>query len=143
MTGKRNELIGRWSGKDVVQLGTHEGTPVRWTFTEITPDSFRWLGELIEPNGTLTVGPHRAESGIVSRKSELRDLRSQAELLDAEIAGTEKNLSDSRDQVDSLSGPIDIVGQVPAEVDLLARCIAELSRLCNDVRIAASPRVGD
>jgi len=51
VTGKRNELIGRWSGNDVVQVGTHEGTPIRWTFTEITPDSFRWLGELLEPDG--------------------------------------------------------------------------------------------
>ena len=51
VTGKRNELIGRWSGKDIVQIGTHEGTPIRWTFAEITQDSFRWLGELLEPDG--------------------------------------------------------------------------------------------
>jgi len=51
VSGKRNELIGRWCGKDVVQIGTHEGAPIRWTFTEITPDSFRWLGELLEPDG--------------------------------------------------------------------------------------------
>jgi hypothetical protein len=52
VTGQRNELIGRWSGKDVVQVGTHaDGTPVRWTFTEITPDSFRWLGEALQPDG--------------------------------------------------------------------------------------------
>jgi hypothetical protein len=52
VTGARDELIGHWSGKDVVQVGTHsDGTPIRWRFTEVTPDSFRWLGESLEPDG--------------------------------------------------------------------------------------------
>jgi uncharacterized damage-inducible protein DinB len=52
VTGARNELVGRWVGKDVVQVGTHAGaTPIRWTFTDITPDSFRWVGESLEPDG--------------------------------------------------------------------------------------------
>lgn len=52
VTGRRDELIGRWSGKDIVQIGTHaDGTPIRWTFTEITRDSFRWLGEVLQPDG--------------------------------------------------------------------------------------------
>ena len=34
-------------------------------------------GELLEPDGTLTVGTHHAETGILSRKSELRELREQ------------------------------------------------------------------
>jgi hypothetical protein len=52
VTGRRDELIGRGSGKDIVQIGTHsDGTPIRWTFTEITPDSFRWLGEALEADG--------------------------------------------------------------------------------------------
>ena len=38
--------LGRARGKDIVQEGkTGEGVPVRWTFSEITPDSFRWRGE--------------------------------------------------------------------------------------------------
>jgi len=46
------EQIGRWSGKDVVQIGVRpDGTPTRWTFTEITPDSFHWLGESLGPDG--------------------------------------------------------------------------------------------
>ena len=37
---------GRAQGRDIVQLGQADnGVPLRWTFTEITPDSFRWLGE--------------------------------------------------------------------------------------------------
>jgi len=38
--------IGRAKGADIVQVGkTHNGVPTRWSFTEITPDSFRWVGE--------------------------------------------------------------------------------------------------
>ncbi|GGF31317.1 hypothetical protein GCM10011611_41850 [Aliidongia dinghuensis] len=38
--------IGRAEGPDIVQLGkTDVGVPVRWSFREITPESFRWLGE--------------------------------------------------------------------------------------------------
>jgi hypothetical protein len=47
----RDELIGRWHGKDVVQVGAHaDGTPIRWTFTEITPESFHWIGEALQPD---------------------------------------------------------------------------------------------
>ena len=52
VTGARDELIGRWSGKDIVQVGSHsDGTPIRWSFTEITPDSFHWLGETLKQDG--------------------------------------------------------------------------------------------
>ena len=52
VTGRRDELIGRWSGKDIVQIGAHsDGTPIRWIFSEITHDSFRWTGEVLEPDG--------------------------------------------------------------------------------------------
>lgn len=52
VTGGRDELIGRWNGRDVVQVGTRaDGTPIRWMFTEIEPDSFRWTGELLLPDG--------------------------------------------------------------------------------------------
>jgi hypothetical protein len=38
--------IGRERGDDIVQEGTNDaGDLVRWSFTHITPDSFRWLGE--------------------------------------------------------------------------------------------------
>ena len=46
------QQIGRRVGKDVVQIGTRpNGTVTRWTFTEIAADSFRWLGEALEPDG--------------------------------------------------------------------------------------------
>ena len=38
--------LGRAQGRDIVQDGkTADGTPVRWTFTDVTADSFRWRGE--------------------------------------------------------------------------------------------------
>lgn len=44
--------IGRWSGKDVVQVGTRsDGTPMCWRFTEITPESFHWFGEALQADG--------------------------------------------------------------------------------------------
>jgi hypothetical protein len=52
VTGTRDELIGRRVGSDIVQVGRHpDGTPIRWCFTEIAPDSFRWTGEVLEPDG--------------------------------------------------------------------------------------------
>jgi len=52
VTGGRDELIGRWSGKVIVQVGRHaDGAPIRWIFTEITADSFHWTGEVLQPDG--------------------------------------------------------------------------------------------
>jgi hypothetical protein len=52
VTGARDELIGRRAGEDLVQLGRHaDGTAIRWIFTDITPHSFRWVGEALEAGG--------------------------------------------------------------------------------------------
>jgi hypothetical protein len=38
--------IGRAHGKDIVQIGNNDaGETLRWSFTEITPVSFHWIGE--------------------------------------------------------------------------------------------------
>ena len=38
--------LGRAVGDDIVQEGTaDDGAATRWSFTEITPDGFRWTGE--------------------------------------------------------------------------------------------------
>jgi hypothetical protein len=53
VSGKRDELIGRRIGDELVQIGTHQdGTPIRWKFTEIAPDSFRWTGEALQADGS-------------------------------------------------------------------------------------------
>jgi hypothetical protein len=52
VTGHLEEQIGRRVGQDIVQVGARaNGTPTRWTFTEITPDSFRWLGDALDADG--------------------------------------------------------------------------------------------
>ncbi len=52
VTGARNDLIGRRQGADIVQEGiTADGRKIRWSFKDITPTSFRWLGESLEPDG--------------------------------------------------------------------------------------------
>jgi hypothetical protein len=44
--------IGRARGRDIVQEGTDAtGIPTRWSFTDVTPNSFRWLGERSEDGG--------------------------------------------------------------------------------------------
>jgi len=66
VTGRRDALIGRWSGKDVVQAGTRaDGTPVRWMFTEITPESFHWSGEALQPDGKTW----KLEGGFRARRT--------------------------------------------------------------------------
>jgi hypothetical protein len=52
VTGARNELIGRRRGGDIVQIGSlPDGTGIRWCFTEVTKDSFRWTGEELAQDG--------------------------------------------------------------------------------------------
>jgi hypothetical protein len=47
-------MIGRAQGRDIVQEGKgDDGSAIRWSFREITPDSFRWLGE-VSPDGGAT-----------------------------------------------------------------------------------------
>jgi len=52
VTGARNDLIGRRQGADIVQEGIGpDGRKIRWLFTDITPTSFIWRGESLEPDG--------------------------------------------------------------------------------------------
>lgn len=52
VTGHREQQIGRRIGKDIVQVGARaDGTATRWRFTEVTTDSFHWIGEALEPDG--------------------------------------------------------------------------------------------
>ncbi len=84
-------------------------------------------GELLEPDGTLTVGTHHAETGILSRKSELRELREQTVTLDQRIATTERDLLDLRERTAALDTRL---GSIQEEIDVLSEQAADLrSRL--------------
>ena len=51
--GVRAELIGRRHGTNILQDGKFpDGTTIRWTFSDITENSYRWRGERLEPDGT-------------------------------------------------------------------------------------------
>jgi chromosome segregation protein len=80
-------------------------------------------GELLEADGTLTIGIHHAETGILSRKSELRELREQCVELDARLAELETDLVDLRERVVALDAKLE-TGQ--RETDVLAEQLADL-----------------
>lgn len=74
-------------------------------------------GTLLEPDGTLTIGPPKAEAGIVSRKSELRELRGQYQLLAAEVSAAEVELAELRRRGEAVDG---VIEAVEAEIGLLS-----------------------
>lgn len=50
--GYWSTMIGRAAGKDIVQEGHRvDGAPIRWSFRDIRPDSFRWFGEISQDKG--------------------------------------------------------------------------------------------
>jgi len=52
VNGHEERQTGRKVDTDIVQVGARmDGTPTRWRFTEITPNSFHWIGEALEPDG--------------------------------------------------------------------------------------------
>src|SRR5262245_43843428 len=57
------------------------------------------VGELLDADGTLTVGTHHAEAGILSRKSELRELREVLTKTDLRLAEFERDLGDLRERL--------------------------------------------
>ena len=87
---------------------------------------FRFItkdGELLDADGTLTVGTHHAEAGILSRKSELRDLQAQAAAIGREIVAAEGSIAKLREQIDSLDAPIHGLEQ---EIGLLSNQAGDL-----------------
>lgn len=50
--GYEERQTGRRIGNEIVQIGARsDGTPTRWRFTEITLDTFHWIGEALESDG--------------------------------------------------------------------------------------------
>jgi hypothetical protein len=52
VSGHEERQTGRKVGNEIVQVGARaDGSPTRWRFTEVTPESFHWIGEVLEPDG--------------------------------------------------------------------------------------------
>jgi chromosome segregation protein len=82
-------------------------------------------GELLEPDGTLTVGTHHAETGILSRKSELRELRWQVTDLDRRVVETERDQAELRDRIADSDAR---AAESQLQIDALAEQTADLGR---------------
>ena len=80
-------------------------------------------GELLEADGTVTLGTHHAEGGILSRKSELRDLRDEVHIFDERLAELEKDLTDLRERIAELDSD---VSRKQTEIDVLTEQAADL-----------------
>jgi hypothetical protein len=50
-----NEMVGRRVGDDVVQQGYSRDRAIKWTFTDVTPNSFIWRGYHLADDGVRWV----------------------------------------------------------------------------------------
>jgi chromosome segregation protein len=80
-------------------------------------------GELLDADGTLTVGTYRPEAGLISRKSELRELREQSTALEQRVRDTERDLGGLRERIARLEERIQ---QRQEEIDVLSEQIGDL-----------------
>lgn len=80
-------------------------------------------GELLEPDGTVTVGSHHAESGILARKSELHDLIEERDLLDLRVAAAEREFADLKERLERSTSSI---REREEELGVLAEQTADL-----------------
>jgi chromosome segregation protein len=79
-------------------------------------------GELLEPDGTLVVGPRSASSGLISRRSELRALRTQLGELQAAIEAAQTALAALGEQITAQQQQVD---RRTAEYQQAAAALAE------------------
>ena len=88
---------------------------------QVAPPGYRWVslkGEILEADGTLHLGPHTGQSGLISRKSELRQLDvslaeaderitaldNQSQQYGSQAGHLEKNLQELRTVIYEASG---------------------------------------
>ncbi|MFO0929308.1 MAG: chromosome segregation protein SMC [Gemmataceae bacterium] len=80
-------------------------------------------GELVEADGTVTVGTHHAEAGILSRKSELRELREWLRKVDARLVDLDRDEDDLRQSLAGVDAQIEQAGQ---QVEVLAEQVNDM-----------------
>ncbi|MBI3409155.1 MAG: chromosome segregation protein SMC [Planctomycetes bacterium] len=87
---------------------------------------FRFItlqGELLDANGTLTIGEFHAEAGILSRKSELNELREQVTRLDYQVVEADRELITLRERLEGLDV---LAREGQEEIDVLTEQAADL-----------------
>jgi hypothetical protein len=62
INGRVRRFIGRPDGEDIVLLSDEEEPRLRWRFTEVTPDSFTWRGEISHDAGATWTLEERMEA---------------------------------------------------------------------------------
>jgi chromosome segregation protein len=80
-------------------------------------------GELLEADGTLTIGTHHAETSILSRRSELRELREQVADLDRRLTELDRDLLDLREALALLDSRAENGQQ---DIDMLSEQVSDL-----------------
>ena len=66
--GYRAELVGRLQGDEIFQEGKgSDGTGLRWIFSDLRPDQFRWRAEISRDEGASW---HKAIEMLARRTKE-------------------------------------------------------------------------
>ncbi|MGH7201369.1 MAG: chromosome segregation protein SMC, partial [Planctomycetaceae bacterium] len=107
-------------------------------------------GELLEAEGTLFVGTIKSETALLSRKSELRRLKSDLTTLDEEIAEQERRLAEMHDSLHASrserssaeSESARNADRLTAEKSRFAALEDNLSRLARDRESVQAERAG-
>lgn len=64
-------MTGRKQGDDIVQLGSNrDGRAIRWSFSQITQDAFRWRGETARKDGTTGDAGWHLDLEFFARRAE-------------------------------------------------------------------------
>jgi hypothetical protein len=62
-------MVGRKQGDDIIQLGDNrDGRPIRWSFSQIAQNSFRWRGETACDNGAVGGASWRLDLEFFARR---------------------------------------------------------------------------
>ncbi len=80
-------------------------------------------GELVEPNGGITLGPPITGNGLISRKSELRQIAEQ-------IAGTDERIASLSDQLNRTEAEV-------SHLDLVQEELRQAVYECNTAKVEA------
>ncbi len=91
-----------------------------------TLTGFRFItlqSELLEADGTLTLGSHATGLGILSRKSELADLRELQQSLESQLVDIERDGKELQDCMEELARKADVLRE---DVESIARHLAEM-----------------